>query len=61
MRQVGDKGMYINSVTIGCEFSGIRNKIDILRIGDTDSISLTDLAKYFNPENPDNVIITDEQ
>ncbi len=33
------------------------NKIGILRIGDTDYISLTDLAKYSNPENPANVII----
>ncbi len=33
------------------------NKIGILRIGNTDYISLTDLAKYSNPENPANVII----
>ena len=33
------------------------NKIGILRVGDTDYISLTDLAKYSNPENPANVII----
>ena len=33
------------------------NKIGIMRIGDVDYISLTDLAKYSNPENPANVII----
>lgn len=33
------------------------NKIGIIRIGDVDYISLTDLAKYSNPENPASVII----
>lgn len=33
------------------------NKIGIMRIGDVDYISLTDLAKYSNPDNPANVII----
>ena len=33
------------------------NKVGIMRIGDIDYISLTDLAKYSNPENPANVII----
>ena len=33
------------------------NRVGILRIGDIDYISLTDLAKYSNPENPANVII----
>lgn len=33
------------------------NKIRIMRINDVDYISLTDLAKYSNPENPANVII----
>ena len=33
------------------------NKVGIMRIGDVDYISLTDLAKYSNPENPANVII----
>lgn len=28
-----------------------------MRVGDTDYISLTDLAKYTNPERPANVII----
>lgn len=33
------------------------NKIRAMRINDVDYISLTDLAKYSNPENPANVII----
>ena len=33
------------------------NKVGILRVGDIDYISLTDLAKYSNPDNPANVII----
>ncbi len=33
------------------------NKIGIMRIVDVDYISLTDLAKYSNPDNPANVII----
>lgn len=33
------------------------NKIRVMRINDVDYISLTDLAKYSNPENPSNVII----
>ena len=33
------------------------NKIRVMRINDIDYISLTDLAKYSNPENPANVII----
>lgn len=33
------------------------NKIRIMRINGVDYISLTDLAKYSNPENPANVII----
>ena len=33
------------------------NKIRVMRINDVDYISLTDLAKYSNPENPANVII----
>lgn len=28
------------------------NKVGIMRIGDVDYISLTDLAKYSNSENP---------
>ena len=32
-------------------------KIGVMRIGDTNYISLTDLAKYSNPDNPANVII----
>ena len=42
---------------IKTEINVNNNKIGILRIGDTDYISLTDLAKYSNPENPANVII----
>lgn len=34
-----------------------KNKIRVMRINDVDYISLTDLAKYSNPENPANVII----
>ena len=33
------------------------NKIRVMRINGVDYISLTDLAKYSNPENPANVII----
>lgn len=39
------------------EINVIDNKIEIMRIGDVDYISLTDLAKYSNSENPANVII----
>ncbi len=42
---------------IKTEINVNNNKIGILRVGDTDYISLTDLAKYSNPENPANVII----
>ncbi len=42
---------------IKTEINVNNNKIGILRIGDTEYISLTDLAKYSNPENPANVII----
>ena len=42
---------------IKTEINVIDNKIWIMRIGDVDYISLTDLAKYSNPENPANVII----
>ncbi len=41
---------------IKAEINVNNNKIGILRIGDTEYISLTDLAKYSNPENPANVI-----
>ena len=33
------------------------NKVSIMRVGNADYISLTDLARYANPENPANVII----
>lgn len=33
------------------------NKIKVMRINDVDYISLTDLARHSNPENPANVII----
>ena len=33
------------------------SKIGIMRVGDVDYISLTDLAKYLNPDNPSNVVI----
>ena len=32
-------------------------KVSVIRIGNVDYISLTDLARYSNPENPSNVII----
>lgn len=38
------------------EINVIDNKIGIMRIGDVDYISLTDLAKYQNPENSSGVI-----
>lgn len=38
------------------EINVIDNKIWIMRIGDVDYISLTDLAKYQNPEDPSGVI-----
>lgn len=34
-----------------------KNNIKIMRVGDVDYISLTDLAKYTNPEKPSDVII----
>ena len=39
------------------EIEVINNKIGIMRIDEVDYISLTDLAKYSNTENPANVII----
>ena len=33
------------------------NKVGVMLVGDANYISLTDLAKYSNPENPANVII----
>lgn len=33
------------------------NKVGVMRIGTIDYISLTDLARYSNPEHPSNVII----
>ena len=41
---------------IKTEINVIENKIGIMRIGDVDYISLTDLAKYQNPEDPSGVI-----
>ena len=38
------------------EINVIDNKIGIMRIGDVDYISLTDLVKYQNPEDPSGVI-----
>ena len=42
---------------IKTEINVNNNKIGILKIGDTDYISLTDLTNYSNPENPTNVIV----
>ena len=39
------------------EIEVINNKIRIMRINNVDYISLTDLAKYSNPDKPANVII----
>ena len=50
-------GENMNKELIKTEINVYDNKIGILRIGDTDYLSLTDLAKYSNPENPANVII----
>lgn len=41
---------------IKTEINVIENKIGIMRIGDVDYISLTDLAKYQNQEDPSGVI-----
>ena len=38
------------------EINVINNKIGIMRIGVVDYISLTDLVKYQNPEDPSGVI-----
>lgn len=38
------------------ELNVINNKIGIMRFGNVDYISLTDLAKYANPEDPSGVI-----
>lgn len=48
---------YMSKDLVKTEINVIDNKIGIMRIGDVDYISLTDLAKYSNPENPANVII----
>lgn len=42
---------------IKAEMDVKNNKVGVLRVGNIDYISLTDLAKYSNPENPANVII----
>ncbi len=41
---------------IKTEIEVIDNKVSIIRVEDTDYISLTDLAKYTNPEDPSGVI-----
>jgi len=38
------------------ELNVINNKVGIMRFGNTDYISLTDLAKYANPDDPSGVI-----
>ena len=42
--------------TIQTEMDVNNNKIKVMRINDVDYISLTDLAKYSNPEDPSGVI-----
>ena len=51
------KGTNIKKELIKTEINVNNNKIGILRIGDADYISLIDLSKYSNSENPANVII----
>ena len=41
---------------IKTEIDVINNKISVMRIDGIDYISLTDLAKYTNPEDPSGVI-----
>ena len=47
----------MNNKKISTELNVKNNLIKVMRINNTDYISLTDLAKYSNPDNPSNVII----
>ena len=46
----------MSKYSVKTEINVINNKIGIMRIGDVDYISLTDLARYQNPEDPSGVI-----
>ncbi len=46
----------MSKYSVKTEINVIDNKIGIMRIGDVDYISLTDLARYQNPEDPSGVI-----
>lgn len=47
----------MRSEIVKAEMEVNENKVGVMRVGKIDYISLTDLAKYANPENPSNVII----
>ena len=47
----------MNKDSIKTEIIVKEQRINVLRIDNKEFISLTDLAKYSNPENPANVII----
>ena len=47
----------MNNKIIKTELNVKNNLIRIMRINNTDYISLTDLARYKNPDNPGDVII----
>lgn len=45
-----------NNISALTELNVINNKVKIMRVEDTNYISLTDLAKYANPKDPSGVI-----
>lgn len=47
---------YLKSEVIKAEMEVANNKISIMRINNIDYISITDLAKYANPDDPSGVI-----
>ena len=47
----------MNNKNVSTELNVKNNLIKVMRINNIDYISLTDLAKYSNPDNPSNVII----
>ena len=46
----------MKSQIIKTEIDVVNTKVNVIRINDTDYISITDLAKYANPEDPSGVI-----
>ena len=46
----------MNKELINTEINVINNKVSIMRVGNVDYISITDLAKYANSEDPSGVI-----